>query len=323
MTHHLRGKVSWFGGPDDEGVDADEDLALYWEEDQVALHPELFLSQQPEGTTGLARRLDPETLYIACRWNYDEYSKDELREMWVRVRAPATGKTVLCRPVDWGPHEDTNRIADVSSATLEELDIDTDDEVEVTFPVRREDDQVAQFPYPAIVISSGHGKYVGGASGIIDEVTEARDVVERVAEILNTIGVDVTTFHDNTSKDQSTNLHTIVDFHNAQTRDLDVSVHFNANVETENPMGTECLFLTQETLADKMAAAIATNGLKDRGPKERTDLYFLNHTDKPAILIEVCFVDSEADVDVYQRKFDEICASIANVLSGGASAPVA
>jgi hypothetical protein len=33
--------------------------------------------------------------------------------------------------------------------------------------------------YDSIVISSGHGKYVRGASGLLDEVDEARRVVER------------------------------------------------------------------------------------------------------------------------------------------------
>ena len=35
--------------------------------------------------------------------------------------------------------------------------------------------------YGRIVISSGHGKYVRGACGILDEVDEARRVVDRVA----------------------------------------------------------------------------------------------------------------------------------------------
>jgi hypothetical protein len=65
----LCGKVSWFGGPDDTGVSPDEGLAFIYDVDDA---PHLFLPQQPAGTTGLARRLDPARPYIACRWNYDE-----------------------------------------------------------------------------------------------------------------------------------------------------------------------------------------------------------------------------------------------------------
>jgi N-acetylmuramoyl-L-alanine amidase len=165
---------------------------------------------------------------------------------------------------------------------------------------------------PALVISSGHGKYIRGASGYLDEVDEARLVVEKVAELLRSAGVSVKTFHDNTSHDQSTNLHTIVNYHNAQSRDLDVSVHFNAYQTTSKPMGVEVLYVTQQALADVTSEAIASAGkFLDRGPKKRTDLYFLNSTHEPSILIETCFVDSSADADLYHQHFNDICIAIA------------
>ena len=172
--------------------------------------------------------------------------------------------------------------------------------------------------YNSIVISSGHGKYVAGASGILgDEVTEARKAVDRVAAELADRGVAVKVFHDNTSHDQNTNLETIVAYHNAHIRDLDVSLHFNAYVETTGPRGTECLYVTQAELAADVSAAIASCGFIDRGAKEdERGLYFLNHTKMPAILIEVCFVDSVADADAYHSQFDEICIAIANTLAG-------
>ena len=54
-----------------------------------------------------------------------------------------------------------------------------------------------------IAISSGHGKYVRGASGYIDEVDEARRVVDAVASLLGDAGVEVESFHDNTSTTQN------------------------------------------------------------------------------------------------------------------------
>ena len=168
--------------------------------------------------------------------------------------------------------------------------------------------------YKNIVISSGHGKYVRGACGIIDEVDEARRVVERVADGLAVRGVNVKVFHDETSHSQNENLDTIVNYHNAQTRDLDVSVHFNAYVETAKPMGIEVLYVTQSQLASQMATAIARCGFLNRGGKQRSDLFFLNNTEMPAILIEVCFVDSEADAEIYNDNFLNICDAIADVL---------
>ena len=168
--------------------------------------------------------------------------------------------------------------------------------------------------YERIVISSGHGKHVRGASGLIDEVDEARKVVNQVADCLRGGGVDTKVFHDNTSKTQHENLNTIVNFHNSQKRDLDISVHFNAFQSTGKAMGVEVLYVTQEKLAREMSAAIADVGFINRGGKKRTDLFFLNHTAKPAILIEVCFVDSEIDVDIYRKNFNIICNEIAYAL---------
>lgn len=171
--------------------------------------------------------------------------------------------------------------------------------------------------YQRIAISSGHGKLIRGASGIIDEVEEARVVVNLLAERLRAKGVEATVFHDDTSRSQDENLKTIVKFHNAQARDLDISIHFNAYEPTAKPMGTEVLYVTQSALAAQLSAAIASYGLLDRGPKLRTDLYFLNNTEMPAVLIEVCFVDSEADCTVYDEELSDICDALAGVLSGG------
>jgi hypothetical protein len=171
--------------------------------------------------------------------------------------------------------------------------------------------------YDSVCISSGHGKYVPGACGILIEHDEAVRVVDAVGEGLKARGVEVKTFEDKTSHSQNENLNTIVNWHNAQQRELDISIHFNAYEQVSKPMGTEVLYVTQSKLAETMSTAIAAaGGFINRGPKKRTDLAFLNGTDMPAILIEVCFVDSEADADLYEANFTEICDAICDVLGG-------
>ena len=87
-------------------------------------------------------------------------------------------------------------------------------------------------------------------------------------------------------------------------------------------MGTEVCYYNQSQLASSVSSSIAeSSGLKNRGAKERTGLYFLKHTNKPAILIEVCFCDSVADVDLYNKNFDAICESIVKALTGKESQP--
>jgi N-acetylmuramoyl-L-alanine amidase len=172
-----------------------------------------------------------------------------------------------------------------------------------------------------IVISSGHGKKVRGASGDpvppqLDEVDEARKMVDRVAEYLKSMGVAVVVFHDDTSTSQNQNLDTIVGFHNAQgAHDLDVSVHFNAYDGSAH--GTEVLYVTQEDVASEVCDAIVEAGrFTDRGAKYRGDLAFLNGCNEPAILIETCFCDSDDDSELYRGHFDEICQAVAEVLAG-------
>lgn len=165
-----------------------------------------------------------------------------------------------------------------------------------------------------IVISAGHGLLIRGASGIIDEVDEARKVVPVVADWLRKVGHNVLEFYDDTSTTQSENLDTIINFHNAQDRDLDVSVHFNCFEQTDQPRGTEVFYLTQESLASRVAAAIAQAGkLINRGAKYTSSFAFLNGTDEPSILIEVAFVDSEADAEAYLENFEAICKAIGTV----------
>jgi N-acetylmuramoyl-L-alanine amidase len=273
------------------------------------------LPQQPPGTTGLARRLDPDKFYVATRWDYNKTPKTMLLDMKVKVTAPSTGKFTQAFPADWGPHEDTDRIADLSPGLMEALGINTDDEVIVEYDPLEE----AFVTYNSIAISSGHSTKCQGADGILNEVAEATRVVDDVAVKLAARGVDVMTFHDTQSTSQNENLNRIVDWHNEQDRALDVSVHFNAYVETTKPMGTEVLWVTQSELAGQVSAAIAQAGeLIDRGAKKRTDLFFLNNTSKPSILIEVAFCDSSADAGLYGTNFNAICEAIATVLGGEA-----
>ncbi len=326
-TFHVKGKCSWFGGPEDTGVSPSEGLAWIYDLDD-APSPELFLSYQPEGTSGLARRLNPDSFYVACRF-YPEGDADAkaamrpiLLEEMALVRNPKNGKQVKCWASDWGPHDEKTggRVADLSPAALEYLGLTTDQECEVVFPFTHRAPAVVAKPYPRIRMSSGHSTLCQGAVGILNEVECATAVVDRTAQLLIDRGVDCQTFHDTTSKDQNTNLHKITDWTNSKPHDLAVSVHLNANVETSSPMGTECLWVTQEALAKKIADAIASCGFKNRGPKYRSDLWFLNQTIEKSVLLEICFVDSSADASLYKETFEEICESIATVLGGEAKA---
>jgi hypothetical protein len=128
------GTCSTFGGPYDTGVSPSEGLAFIYNLDEA---PYLFLPQQPPGTSGLARRLDPAVFYLACRWDYDVTPKEMLATsgQMALVTAKKTGISRLAHPADWGPHEEqTGRAADLSPGLMDNLGISTDDLVDVIYP---------------------------------------------------------------------------------------------------------------------------------------------------------------------------------------------
>ena len=88
----------------------------------------------------MARRLNPEAFYLAMRWNYAVYTKEALRQTVVRLSHPSTGRSILARPVDFGPGDgnmidgrptpDTGRLADLSPGAAAALGLETDEVVE-------------------------------------------------------------------------------------------------------------------------------------------------------------------------------------------------
>ncbi|MFJ7737758.1 N-acetylmuramoyl-L-alanine amidase [Lysinibacillus sp. NPDC097287] len=168
-----------------------------------------------------------------------------------------------------------------------------------------------------ITISPGHWCVGSGTSDILDEVEEARKVVNRVEEILKANKIPTIKIEDNVSKSQANNLSYLVRQHNTTKRKVDVSVHFNVSKErVQHGIGTEVLYYDAVSLAATMSKAISNaSGLKNRGAKKRQELAFLNGTTMPAILIEVCFVNSAEDVKLYEKHFDKICTVIAEVLA--------
>ena len=168
-----------------------------------------------------------------------------------------------------------------------------------------------------ITISPGHWAVGTGASNLVDEVTESRKVTKRIVEILRMSNVVVNLVEDNVSKNRNENLQYLITQHNKTSRKLDVSVHFNSSADgtVNRAIGVEVLYYSEKDLASKLSKGISSaSGLKDRGAKERKELSFLAKTVEPAVLLEICFVNSSVDVEIYKQHFENICQSIATTL---------
>lgn len=138
ILFRVEGKMSTFGGPRDTGMSTDEGLALFNPADlQDPKYSYLFLPTPPPGTTGLGRRLNPDKYYFACRWNYNDTPREFLKRALARVENPANGRAADARPVDWGPHISTGRVADLSPGLAAALGLQTDAVVRITISALR------------------------------------------------------------------------------------------------------------------------------------------------------------------------------------------
>lgn len=123
----LKGRCSSFGGANDLGMKDDEHLAFYWLHSQCDERPDLFY---PKGVEeGTSKRLRPDAFYCAIRFPVEQ--KKDYFGSHFKIINPATLLSVIAELVDWGPHERTGRVVDLSPGIMEALDIDTDDVVEV------------------------------------------------------------------------------------------------------------------------------------------------------------------------------------------------
>jgi hypothetical protein len=133
-AYEVTGRISTFGGPSDMGMKPDEGLAILNDSDLMQFNA-YFLPEQPPGATGMGRRLNPDAFYIACRWNYDVTPRRFLKTVKVQVTNPASGKSALAQPIDWGPAESTGRIADLSPGIARNLGLVTDQECHLLVPL--------------------------------------------------------------------------------------------------------------------------------------------------------------------------------------------
>ncbi|WP_339212418.1 N-acetylmuramoyl-L-alanine amidase [Solibacillus sp. FSL W8-0372] len=169
-----------------------------------------------------------------------------------------------------------------------------------------------------LTISAGHFGKGTGARGFLDEGEGNIEVVKQLGKKLSQKGIITHTIIDTHSKNKQQNLTYLISQHNATQRHLDVSIHFNATAEKQKSgIGTEVLYMNPAIMpfAQKMSRQVAKAGrFKDRGAKLRKDLAFLKGTAKKAIIIEICFVSSEEDIQLYRANKEQIIEAIADTL---------
>lgn len=167
-----------------------------------------------------------------------------------------------------------------------------------------------------IAIAGGHSAIARGASGYLDEYECDRAFVAQLIDAFDAQGWYVTDC-SNEESDVSAELREECRIANASGADIFIAVHFNSGGGT----GTEVWhypYSSAETYAQDVSRELASAlGLPNRGAKDTTGLYVLNYTEMPAILIEVCFVDTEQDADAWHAtRWGALCGAVVRGLGG-------
>ncbi len=169
-----------------------------------------------------------------------------------------------------------------------------------------------------IGINCGHtvdGQPGSGAVGIISESAQTRAVGKSLMTLLLGMGHTVYDCTNDYAPSTASNLSQIVDMANKQQLDLFVSIHFNSGGGRGSEVFTYGGNKFREAL--NVCLGLAALGFVNRGVKDGSSLYVLRNTNAKAMLVEVCFVDTESDVTLYKQVgARNVAAAIAAAITG-------
>lgn len=175
--------------------------------------------------------------------------------------------------------------------------------------------------YKTINISAGHTlpqSKAPGATGLagLRESVENRVVLNKLILLLRRDGINVNNCTCDFAKSSLDCLNNAVRLHNAFNADFDLQLHFNAGankpVSDGKTTGVEAYVYNASSeiahLANRMCECIAGIGYTNRGVKTTPKYKFITATEKPAILLECCFIDDIDDINLYSA--DKIATAI-------------
>lgn len=163
-------------------------------------------------------------------------------------------------------------------------------------------------------IDPGHGIYPDtGAEGFINEQNCALDIANSVISKLQTLGHTAWNVRPTKTSSVVDSLQRRCDA--SSGTDYLVSIHLNAG----GGKGTEVFAMSEagKALANKVLTQLVDLGFVNRGVKDGSGLYVIKHSSPVAILIEVCFVDTQSDASLYaQLGADKVADAIVLGLTG-------
>ena len=167
---------------------------------------------------------------------------------------------------------------------------------------------------PLIVLDAGHG---GANPGAVYQGRQEKDdalaLTMAVGRILEDRGVDV--YYTRTTDIYESPEQKAMEG-NQVGADYFVSIHRNSSPYPNQYSGIESLVYNRYGEAARMAYNINQQlyavGFLNQGVNERTNLVVLNRTQMPSVLVEVGFINTDADNQLFDERFDDIAQAIAD-----------
>ena len=165
-----------------------------------------------------------------------------------------------------------------------------------------------------VAIDAGHG---GGNPGAVYNGRQEKDDVLALAlavgNILEQNGVQV--YYTRTSDVYESPYQKAMEG-NAVNADYFVSLHRNSSPYPNQYTGVEKLVYNCYGEAARLAYNINSRlvdiGFENQGVNERQNLVVLNRTQMPSVLVEVGFINTDADNQLFDERFNEIAQAIAD-----------
>ena len=165
-----------------------------------------------------------------------------------------------------------------------------------------------------IVLDAGHGGVNPGATyNGRQEKDDALALTLAVGNILEENGMDV--YYTRTTDIYESPYQKSMEA-NAVGADYFVSIHRNSSPYPNQYTGIESLVYNRygeaARLAENINIRLEEVGFENQGVNERPNLVVLNRTQMPAVLVEVGFINTDADNQLFDERFDEIAQAIAD-----------
>ncbi|MFR1708174.1 MAG: N-acetylmuramoyl-L-alanine amidase [Clostridium sp.] len=160
----------------------------------------------------------------------------------------------------------------------------------------------------------GHSINCRGARGKIDEVDSCKILYNKIKALLESLGYIVV---DCTSNANNVNAELNEGTNKANNAKVDIYITIHMNSFNGQAKGVECWCYDTNSkkaisVATKICANISKLGTPNRGVKYSENYHDLNASNMESIIVETLFCDNAADVELFNKKTDELARAIAN-----------